>query len=127
MFFAFLVKKISPHNIYNPKPIGVSAAKKPVYFQLPYMGKSSFEIKRQLKTIISDSTLIFNFDLFSLQNLLLVPFSDSKINNPLSCFPLLFMNTNADSVRLAILVEQGSNWKLEFPNTGAVPPERTGY
>ena len=52
-FVSKMFKKIL-HNIYNPKPtICVSAAKKPVYFHLPYMGKSSFEIKRQLKTIIS--------------------------------------------------------------------------
>ena len=47
-----MFKKIL-HNVYNPKPICASAAKKPVYFHLPYMGKTSFEIKRQLKTIIS--------------------------------------------------------------------------
>ena len=51
-FVSKMFKKIL-HNIYNPKPICVSAAKKPVYFHLPYMGKISFEIKRQLKTIIS--------------------------------------------------------------------------
>ena len=51
-FVSKMFKKIL-HNIYNPKPICVSAAKKPVYFHLPYMGKPSFEIKRQLKTIIS--------------------------------------------------------------------------
>ena len=47
-----MFKKIL-HNIYNPKPTCVSAAKKPVYFHLPYMGKTSFEIKRQLKNTIS--------------------------------------------------------------------------
>ena len=51
-FVSKMFKKIL-HNIYNPKPVFISAAKKPVYFHLPYMGKSSFEIKRQLKTIIS--------------------------------------------------------------------------
>ena len=45
-FVSKIFRKIL-YNMYNPKPIYVSAVKKPVYFHFPYMGKSSFEIKLQ--------------------------------------------------------------------------------
>ena len=49
-FVTKMINKIL-HNIHNTKPICVAAVKKSVYFHIPYLGKGSFEIKRQLKTI----------------------------------------------------------------------------
>ena len=51
-FVSKMLKKIL-HNMYNPKPVCLTAVKKPVYLHLPYTGKSSFGIKRQLRIIIS--------------------------------------------------------------------------
>ena len=50
-FVSKLLRK--SYIIFIIQSLCVSAAKEPIYFHLPYMGKTSFEIKRQLKTIIS--------------------------------------------------------------------------
>ena len=40
-------------NIYNPKPLCSTVERKPIFINLPYLGKDSFIIKKNVKLLIS--------------------------------------------------------------------------
>ena len=74
-----------------------------------FLGNASLEIKRKLKLTISRFYPHIQLRFVFTSKFTMYLFSDLKIEFLIICFHLLFTNTIADSVRIAILVKQGSS------------------